>query len=95
MVPKFQPQSAPAIPAPGVAKDPPRAGPSTRRGGTGLRPGRGRREPSLAAEDPSAKRPELRQTSFGGKKAVILWDGRTRTAAAYAPETEGTVVASR
>ena len=28
--------------------------------------------------------------AFGDKKAVILWDGRTRTAAAYLPNTEGT-----
>lgn len=34
------------------------------------------------------KQPELRTTTLGGKKVVILWDGRTRTAAAYAPETE-------
>ena len=35
------------------------------------------------------ERPELRTASLGGKKAVILWDGRTRTAAAYVPETDG------
>ena len=34
-------------------------------------------------------RPALRGATLGGKKAVILWDGRTRTASAYAPETEG------
>jgi hypothetical protein len=28
------------------------------------------------------------EVSVGGRKATILWDGRTRTAAAYAPETE-------
>jgi len=33
--------------------------------------------------------PEVRGVALGGKQAVILWDGRTRTAAAYAPETEG------
>jgi hypothetical protein len=27
--------------------------------------------------------------SLGGQKALILWDSRTRTAAAYAPEVEG------
>ena len=36
------------------------------------------------------KGPEMRTASFGDRPAVILWDGRTRTAAAYAPETEGT-----
>ena len=50
MVSKFQPQSAPEVPAPGVAKDPPRAGPATRRGGAGFRPGPRRGERSLAAE---------------------------------------------
>jgi hypothetical protein len=35
------------------------------------------------------ERPELREVNVGGQEAVILWDGRTRTAAAYAPETEG------
>ena len=35
------------------------------------------------------KRPEIRTADFSGKKAFILWDGRTGTAAAYAPETEG------
>ena len=34
------------------------------------------------------KGPESRLISFGGKKAVILWDARTRTASAYALETE-------
>jgi len=34
-------------------------------------------------------RPALQMASFGAKKVVILWDGRTRTAAAFAPETEG------
>ena len=32
--------------------------------------------------------PELKTATIGGKKAIILWDGRTRTAAAYAPEME-------
>jgi hypothetical protein len=36
-----------------------------------------------------SERPELRQASLGGKKAVVLWDSQTRTAVAYAPETEG------
>jgi hypothetical protein len=33
--------------------------------------------------------PELRNATFGNAKAVILWDGRTRTAAAFSPETDG------
>ena len=36
--------------------------------------------------------PELRQPTLGGEKVVVLWDGQTRTAAAYAPETEGDTV---
>ena len=35
------------------------------------------------------ERPEVREVTLGGKGAVILWDGRTRTAAAFAPETDG------
>lgn len=35
------------------------------------------------------ERPEVREVTLGGKGAVILWDGRTKTAAAYAPETDG------
>jgi hypothetical protein len=33
--------------------------------------------------------PEVRGVAVGGQDAVILWDPRTHTAAAYAPETEG------
>ncbi len=33
--------------------------------------------------------PELRDVALGGKRVVILWDSRTKTAAAYAPETDG------
>jgi hypothetical protein len=33
--------------------------------------------------------PELRKASVGGQEALILWDGRTKTAAAYAPEIDG------
>ncbi len=36
-----------------------------------------------------ADRPEVRDAVVGGRRAVILWDSRTRTAAAYAPETDG------
>jgi hypothetical protein len=35
------------------------------------------------------ERPELRTATVGEQRAVLLWDGRTRTAVAYAPETEG------
>ena len=40
--------------------------------------------------DGFGKGPEVRQVAVGGQAATLLWDGRTRTAAAYAPETEGT-----
>ncbi len=33
--------------------------------------------------------PEIRNVALGQDRAVILWDPRTKTAAAYAPETEG------
>jgi hypothetical protein len=33
--------------------------------------------------------PEARHIVLGGRNVTILWDGRTRTAAAYAPEVEG------
>ena len=32
---------------------------------------------------------DLRKANLAGQQVVILWDGRTRTASAYAPETEG------
>jgi hypothetical protein len=34
-------------------------------------------------------RPEIRNNNLDGTKALVLWDPRTRTAAAYAPMTEG------
>jgi hypothetical protein len=35
------------------------------------------------------ERTQLRKVSVGGQAAIILWDSRTRTAAAYAPEIDG------
>jgi hypothetical protein len=35
------------------------------------------------------ERPVLRKASVGGQRALILWDDRTKTAAAYAPEIDG------
>jgi hypothetical protein len=32
--------------------------------------------------------PEVRHVAVGGQSATLLWDGRTRTAVAYAPEAE-------
>jgi hypothetical protein len=33
--------------------------------------------------------PDLRHVRVGGQAATLLWDGRTRTCAAFAPEVEG------
>ncbi len=35
------------------------------------------------------KGPEMKLADFGGKRAMVLWDVTTATAAAYSPETEG------
>jgi hypothetical protein len=35
------------------------------------------------------ERSGLKKSSVGGREALILWDARTRTAAAYAPEVDG------
>ena len=35
------------------------------------------------------ERPEVRTFGSNGREAIVLWDGRTRSAAAYAPEAEG------
>ena len=87
MVPKFQPQSIPQVllaesrktrPAPDA-----RLGAEKRVFGLTL-DGSSRAWPLKSF----GKGPELRVATFGDKKAVILWDGRTRTAAAYAPQTE-------
>jgi hypothetical protein len=88
MVSKFQPQSAPKSLLPESR---------TTRPETDRRLDAEERVFGLALEGASqawplksfGERPELRHATLGGKKVVILWDCRTRTAAAYAPETEG------
>jgi hypothetical protein len=88
MVSKFQPQSAPSMLLPESRKTRPE--PDTRLDAE-------ERVFGLAVEGASAAwplrsfsaRPELRQVQLGGKTVVVLWDNRTRTAAAYEPQTEG------
>jgi hypothetical protein len=88
MVSKFQPHSAPTslLPASrGTRPDPdPRLDAEERVFGLSL--GAASRAWPLRS---FGERPGLRNTTLGGTQAVILWDVRTRTAAAYAPETEG------
>jgi hypothetical protein len=88
MLPKFQPQEAPnsllrESRSTRLAPDP-RLDAEERVFGLALE-GEGVAWPLKAFGD----RPELRHVKLGGRNAVILWDGRTRTAAAYAPETDG------
>ncbi len=88
MVSKFQPQSAPKALLPESR---------TTRGEPDSRLDAEERVFGLAIEGASGawplksfgERPELRDATLGGKKVVVLWDGRTRTAAAYAAESEG------
>jgi hypothetical protein len=88
MVPKFHPQAIPAVQLAESRKT--RPAPDTRLGAEdrvfGLTIDRLSRAWPLKS---FGKRPEIRRASFGDSKAVILWDERTGTAAAYAPETEG------
>jgi Protein of unknown function (DUF3179) len=88
MISKFQPQAIPVAQLPESRKTRPAAD---------LRLGAEERVFGLTIDGTSrawplksfGMRPEIRTTDFGGKKALILWDGRTGTAAAYASETEG------
>ena len=88
MVPRFQPQAIPEILLAESRKTRPEPD---------LRLGADERVFGLTLDGSSrawplksfGKQPEIRRAAFGDKKAVILWDGRTRTAAAYSPETEG------
>jgi hypothetical protein len=88
MVSKFQPESVPKSLLPESRKT--RAEPDPRLDAE-------ERVFGLALEGASqawplksfGERPELRNVTLGEKRAVILWDGQTKTAAAYAPETAG------
>jgi hypothetical protein len=88
MVPRFQPQSMPKTLLPESRKTRPE--PDTRLDSE-------ERVFGLTVEGRSqawalksfGERPELHSVTLGGQRAVILWEGQTRTAAAYAPETDG------
>jgi len=85
---KFQPQSTPKTPLPELRATRPKPDPrlDAEERVFGLAEG----EASYAWPLKSfGVVPALWNVSLGGRKAVILWDGRTRTAAAYAPEMEG------
>jgi hypothetical protein len=88
MVTKFQPQSMPRLLLPESKRTrpqpDPRLDPEQRVFGLALG-GTSRAWPLKSF----GERPEARTITLGGTPAVILWDARTRTAAAYAPETEG------
>jgi len=88
MVSKFQPQPLPRSLLPESRATRPE--PDSRIGADervfGLAQGRASRAWPLKS---FGERPELRTVSLDGHEAVILWYGRTRTAVAYAPETEG------
>ena len=89
MVSKFQPQSAPdSVLAESRSTRPkpdPRLDPEERVLGVSLD------EKSMAWPLKSfGEKPEVRTIALGAHQSVILWDSRTRTAAAYATETEGT-----
>jgi hypothetical protein len=89
MVSKFEPQSSPASVLPESKKTRPQ--PDPRLGAEERVFGLTLGEASSAWPLKSfADRPELRAVVLGGEKAVVLWDARTRTAAAYEPVTEGT-----
>jgi hypothetical protein len=87
MIPKFQPQAIPVTQLSESRKTRPAPDP---------RLGAEERVFGLAVDGSSrawplksfGNRPEIRTASVGNSKALILWDGRTGTAAAYAPETE-------
>jgi hypothetical protein len=89
MVSKFQPQTVPTSFLPESLKTRPE--PDTRLDAEervfGLTQGGESRAWPLKSFGQAA---ELRKAKLAGQEIIILWDGRTRTASAYAPETEGT-----
>src|SRR5262249_54042758 len=88
MVAKFQPQSVPKLLLADSKKTRPEAD-------SRLDPEE--RVFALATESAAAawplrsfgEQPEMRSADLRGQRAAILWDGRTRTAAAFAPEIDG------
>jgi hypothetical protein len=88
MVAKFRPQAIPTVPLDEARRTRPPADP---------RLGADQRVFGLALGDAAdawplsglGAGPEVRAVTVGGRPALVLWDGRTRTASAYAPEVEG------
>ncbi len=90
MVSKFQPQSLPrsVLPESRQTRPEPDSRLDAEERVFGLAQGRESRAWPLRS---FGERPGLQKASVGGREALILWDHRTRTAAAYAPEVEGNV----
>jgi hypothetical protein len=88
MVSKFQPQSVPNsfLPESRTTRPEPDSRLDAEERVFGLAQGRESRAWPLKTFCPVA---DLRKATLAGQQIVILWDGRTRTASAYAPETEG------
>jgi len=88
MVSKFQPQSVPKSFLPESRKTRPEPDPrlDAEERVFGLTQGGESRAWPLKSFGQAA---ELRTAKLAGQEIVILWDGRTRTASACAPETEG------
>jgi hypothetical protein len=88
MVSKFQPRSLPRSVLPESRKTRPEPDPrlDSEERVFGLAQGEESRAWSLRS---FGERSGLRKASLAGREALILWDGRTRTAAAYAPEIDG------
>jgi hypothetical protein len=88
MVSKFQPQSVPTSLLPESRqtrpKPDPRLDPEERVFGLALE-GSSVAWPLKSFGD----RPSLRQTKLDAQSAVVLWDGATKTAVAFAPATDG------
>ncbi len=88
MVSKFQPQSLPKALLPEAVKTRPVSDPrlDAEERVFGLAVGEESRAWPLMS---FGERLAVRNATIDRMKAVILWDGRTRTATAFAPETEG------
>ena len=88
MVSKFQPQSLPRSVLPESRGTRPKHDPrlDSEERVFGLAQGKESRAWPLRS---FGERSGLRKASVGGQEALILWDARIRTAAAYAPEIDG------
>ncbi len=88
MVSKFQPQSLPKSVLPESRETRPARNPrlDSEERVFGLAQGKESRAWPLRS---FGDRSELRKARVGGQEALILWDGQTKTAAAYAPEIDG------